>query len=135
MMRRILALTLALAGGLSPAWAQDRDAIEAVIGSQLEAFVDRDIATAWSHASPMIKGMFGTPSNFGMMVERGYPMVWDNAERDFQELEGTEAQAMQKVFVRDAQGQGWFLLYEMIETPDGWKINGVRVLPAPELAA
>lgn len=133
-MRKVM-MILAMVGWMAPALAQDRDAIQDVIGSQLQAFTDRDLATAWSHASPMIKGMFGTPANFGTMVERGYPMVWDNADRRFQELEGTDAQAMQKVFIRDTQGQGWILLYQMIETPQGWKINGVQVLPAPERSA
>ena len=65
---------------LLPAAARAQDAtIEDVITDQLQAFVDRDIASASEHASPMIPGMFGTPENFGMMLRNGYPMVWDNS--------------------------------------------------------
>ena len=132
---RILALTALIWSLATAAAAQDRDAIEDVIGSQLQAFNDRDIDTAWTFASPMIQGMFGTPGNFGNMVRNGYPMVWDNSDTRFMELEGGPVQFMQRVFIRDPNGDGWLLEYAMIETADGWRINGVRVLPAPDLAA
>jgi hypothetical protein len=32
----------------------------------------------------------------------------------------------------DAAGAGWIVDYEMIETPEGWRINGVTVRPAPD---
>ena len=132
---RIAAMILALWAMIGPAWAQDRDAIEDVIGSQLQAFTDRDVNTAFTFASPMIQGMFGTPGNFGKMVENGYPMVWDNNNAEFRELEGSGALVLQRVYVRDADGAGWILSYAMLETDDGWKINGVSVVPAPDLAA
>ena len=37
--------------------------------------------------------------------------------------------------IDDAEGRGWVLDYEMIELPEGWRINGVQVLPAPDVAA
>lgn len=132
---RFLMMVLVIWAWMAPAQAQDKDAVEDVISDQLQAFVDRDVARAWTHASPMIQGMFGTATNFGQMVERGYPMVWDNAARTFQDYQGAGEQARQKVFIRDNDGNGWILLYEMIDTVNGWKINGVQVLPAPELAA
>ena len=58
-MRQFLAacaMLLALAGMVR---AQDRGAIEDVIGRQLEAFNQRDVEMAWTYASPMIQGMFG----------------------------------------------------------------------------
>jgi hypothetical protein len=39
------------------------------------------------------------------------------------------------VLVTDAQGVPFVLEYQMIETPDGWQINGVQVLRAPEVGA
>lgn len=117
------------------ATAQSEPAIEDVITQQLQAFNDRDIETAWTFASPMIQGMFGTAGRFGTMVQQGYPMVWDNSEAAFLEAEPMGGQIIQKVFVRDPTGAGWVLSYAMIQTPDGWKINGVSIEPAPELAA
>ena len=130
----LLALTLAA----SPALAQeegDAAAIEAVIADQLADFNARDVAGAWEHASPMIQGMFGTPETFGTMVATGYPMVWTNTDADFMAVEDIGGTLHQKVLVRDAEGAGWVLDYEMVEVEGRWLINGVFVQPAPELSA
>jgi len=121
--------------GAQDSGAQDSGAIEDVIGSQLQAFNDRDVDEAFSYASPMIKGMFGTPQNFGLMVERGYPMVWTNSDARFLDLREVAGRLYQRVLVRDAQGGLHVLEYQMIETPEGWQINGVSVLPAPDVGA
>lgn len=115
--------------------AADRTAIEAVIAGQLRDFVARDVPGAWEDASPTIQGIFGTPENFGAMVENGYPMVWDNSDARFLELREEAGALRQKVMVEDREGRLWVLDYEMVELPEGWKINGVMVLPAPDLAA
>ncbi|SHI87526.1 DUF4864 domain-containing protein [Wenxinia saemankumensis] len=128
---RLAALTAALVLAAAPAVAQD--AIEDVISSQLEAFNDRDVGTAWSFASPMIRGMFGTPGNFGEMVEQGYPMVWTNSEARFLQREPRGERQVQRVMVTDAEGAIHMLDYYMVETPQGWQIDGVTLLPAPEL--
>jgi hypothetical protein len=116
-------------------FAQDQDAIEGVIGNQLEAFNSRDIDAAWTYASPNIKNMFGSSANFGNMVQQGYPMVWDNAEVRFLELRDVRGNLWQKVMVRDASGGLHILDYQMIETPDGWQINGVQLLAPPDVGA
>jgi len=132
---RILALVLGFWIAASAAAAQDSDAIEDVIGSQLEAFNNRDVSEAWQYASPNIKRLFGSSDNFGMMVQRGYPMVWDNADVRFLELRDVAGNLWQKVMVRDAQGGLHILDYQMVETAEGWQINGVQLLPAPDVGA
>lgn len=132
---RIFVVIFAVWAWMMPAIAQDSSAIEDVISQQLQAFNDRDVETAWGFASPMIQGMFGNPGRFGSMVQQGYPMVWDNRDADFLELEDQAGVLKQRVLIRDVEGKGWLLLYTMIETADGWKINGVQVVPAPELSA
>ncbi len=136
-MLRIVGLVLGLWVSMWPALAkaQDADAIQGVIASQLQAFNDRDVATAFTYASPMIKGMFGNPANFGMMVEQGYPMVWDNSDVQFQELEEVNGVLVQRVQMRDADGNRYMAAYAMIETLDGWQINGVSIIPAPDVGA
>lgn len=134
-MMRILIMILGLWMAATAVIAQDADAIEGVIGNQLEAFNDRDVEGAWQYASPNIKRMFGSAGNFGMMVEQGYPMVWDNAEVRFLELRDVSGNLWQKVMVRDAQGGLHILDYQMIETANGWQINGVQLLPAPDVGA
>ncbi len=134
-MARIMGFILALVLSVGAARAQDADAIAGVIGSQLQAFNDRDVDAAFSYASPMIKGMFGTPQNFGLMVERGYPMVWTNSDARYLDLREVAGRLFQRVMIRDAQGGLHVLEYQMIETPEGWQINGVSVLPAPDVGA
>ncbi len=132
---RILAFVFGFWMAATAVFAQDSDAIETVIGNQLEAFNDRDISEAWQYASPNIKRLFGDPGNFGMMVQQGYPMVWDNADVRFLELRDQGGMLWQKVMVRDAQGGLHILDYQMVETAQGWQINGVRLLPAPDVGA
>ena len=64
----------------SPAVSQDmlepNPGIEDTIRGQMDAFLERDVAQAFTFASPNIQGMFGSAENFGRMVENGYPMVW-----------------------------------------------------------
>ena len=134
-MLRIWMMLAAVVMWAGAAQAQDSAEIEDVITQQLNAFVERDVEGAWQFASPMIQRMFRTPGNFGRMVEEGYPMVWDNRDAEFMENDGADGLIQQKVFIRDTEGNGWLLLYAMIETADGWRINGVQVVPAPELAA
>ncbi|MEN8917114.1 MAG: DUF4864 domain-containing protein [Octadecabacter sp.] len=112
--------------------AQD-SSIENVIRDQLQSFNERDVAGAWEHASPMIKGMFGTPENFAMMVENGYPMVWDNTDVRFLDRTEFESLTRQEVQIQGPDGLFYILDYQMIETPDGWQINGVQVIPAPDV--
>lgn len=131
---RLLGLMLALPVAVQAQDAGDGVAIEAVIADQLGDFVARDVPGAWENASPMIQGMFGSAENFGAMVENGYPMVWDNSDARFMELREEAGALRQKVMIEDPEGRLWVLDYEMIELPEGWKINGVMVLPAPDLA-
>lgn len=134
MLKRILMAGCALVFMAGTAFGQAKDAIEDVIGSQLQAFNDRDVTEAFSYASPMIKGIFRDPANFGMMVERGYPMVWDNADVRFLDLREENGLTLQRVMIKDADGTLHTLEYAMIETADGWQINGVQLVQ-PDLAA
>ena len=115
-----------------PALAQDTP-IEQTIQSQIDAFMADDFATAFSFASPNIKGMFGTAENFGAMVKNGYPMVYRPAEVEMGELREVAGNLWQRVRVVDQAGKAWYLDYMMIETAEGWQINAVQLLPAPDI--
>ena len=110
-------------------------AIEGVIQSQIEAFLADDFETAFTFASPNIQGLFGTPERFGMMVRQGYPMVWRPADVQYLELAEIGGQVWQRVMITDQAGAVHMLGYQMIETGDGWQINGVRILQAPQVGA
>ncbi len=137
-----LALSLAVVANalaLRPAQAQevlppDPD-IEAVIGGQFDAFRAEDVQEAWQFASPNIQGLFGSPERFGTMVRQGYPMVWNPGEVNFIDLQQLGGLIVQRVEVIDQNGMLHYLGYAMIETENGWRINGVQVLDAPTFGA
>lgn len=122
-----------------PAHAQEVVApdpgIEATISGQMEAFLDRDVDAAFGYASPMIKGLFRSPQNFGAMVEQGYPMVWTPSDVTFGDLRQENGALYQKVVVTGPGGRVHVLDYKMIETEDGWRIDGVQVLRQDAFAA
>lgn len=132
-MLRIVVFVLGLLALTLPARAQDAQAIEGVIADQLEAFNAREVEQAWTYASPMIQRLFGNPANFGMMVMQGYPMVWTSTGAEFLDLRDADGRLTQTVLLRDAQGGRHLLDYAMIETAEGWKINGVFLVPQPDV--
>lgn len=130
--RLILILGLALLAG--KALAQEEE-IEAVIAAQMEAFRAEDAGQAFTYASPMIQSMFGNAQTFGMMVQRGYPMVWDNASVEFLELRREGPFVWQKLLLRDEAGALHVLDYQMMLLGGDWRINGVQLVPAPDVGA
>jgi hypothetical protein len=127
----VLVVATSLAAVVPDARAQvARDpAIESTIQSQFDAFLKDDVATAFSFASPNIKGLFGTPENFGRMVQNGYPMVWRPSGVKYLELREVAGRLWQRVMVTDQAGRTHLLDYQMVQTADGWQINAVQLLP------
>jgi hypothetical protein len=131
-MRNGLYAVLLAAALAVPAVAQEAP-IQETIQSQIEAFQADDFARAFTYASPTIKGMFGTPENFGAMVKQGYPMVYRPSEVQMMELREVAGNLWQRVRITDRAGAGWYLDYMMVETAEGWQINAVQILPAPDV--
>ncbi|MCX7889214.1 MAG: DUF4864 domain-containing protein [Rhodobacteraceae bacterium] len=127
------ALALAVLPSAAPADEADAPAIRGVIRSQVDAFLREDAATAFTFASPTIRGIFGTPDAFGLMVRRGYPMIWAPESVEFLGLREVAGRPYQRVLFRDAAGAIFLFDYEMVKGPDGWKINGVFPV-APDAA-
>lgn len=120
-----LALWLALvpqvrADGLDGAAIRDR------ISAQFEAFEAGDLPAAFAIASPGIQALFGTPQGFGVMVQRGYPMVWRPAEVRYLGLRQDQGLIWQRVMIRDQAGVLHLFDYQMVPSASGWRINGVR---------
>lgn len=131
-----LTLGLTLAGSL---WAEDvlppEPAIEDTIQSQIDAFLEDDFATAFSFASPNLRTMFRTPENFGAMVRQGYPMVWRPDAVSFGDLRSISGGMYQRVIVTDEAGNLHYLDYQMQQVDGQWRIAGVQILQAPDVAA
>ena len=129
-----LILAVALAFGLTtaaPAQLAENPAIQNTIQGQIDAFLVDDFATAFTFASPNIRGLFRTPENFGLMVRQGYPMVWRPAQVEFLGLREEAGRLWQRIQVQDANGIFHQLDYNMIQTENGWQINGVRMVEMP----
>jgi hypothetical protein len=133
-MRQLL-LAVSLSAGLASGVFAQSDEIEANISAQIQAFRADDFATAFTFASPNIQRLFGDPENFGIMVRRGYPMVWRPADVRFLELREISGALWQKVMITDGDGRVHLLDYQMIQQENGWKINGVQLLGNSDPAA
>lgn len=133
---KILASFLLIFTLFAPLGASAQNAeIEGVITSQIEAFKVDDFAKAFTFAAPNIRGIFRTPDNFGRMVSQGYPMVWRPAEVQYRDLTERGGFSFQNVLITDAQGRVFLLEYSMVETSEGWKIAGVRILENAAISA
>ena len=133
-MRTVL-FSLLLAFGLAGASAAQDDPVSSVIQNQLDAFLEDDFATAFSFASPTIKQMFGSPERFESMVRNGYPMVHRPAGVEYLDQRSEGGRVYQTVEIVDQAGAAHYLEYEMVETPYGWQINGVRFVQPPSVGA
>ncbi|WP_146590062.1 DUF4864 domain-containing protein [Puniceibacterium confluentis] len=138
-MKRLIVAVLTVLSLVTTAWAQEPVArnpeIESTIQRQIDAFKADDLATAFSFAAPSIQGMFRTPDVFGMMVKRGYPMVWRPGDVRFTELRDEGSEMAQRVLIRDQEGRSHLLEYRLIDEGGQWRISGVQLLPQPGVAA
>lgn len=136
-MRHIFIVLTVFLGLAMPALAKDTKqmAIEAIITDQIAAFQADDFPKAFSFASPNIQGIFGSSENFGLMVKRGYPMVYRPDRVQMLELRDVDGRLWQRVLVTDQAGATHLLDYQVIETPDGWQINAVQLLPQSGVGA
>ncbi|MEE3360022.1 MAG: DUF4864 domain-containing protein [Pseudomonadota bacterium] len=108
--------------------------IENVIRDQMTAFEADDFDTAFGFAAPNIQMIFRNSDNFGMMVRRGYPMVWRPAGVRFGPLRTIDGTLWQQVIVTDQEGRLHVLDYAMEDIGGQWRIAGVQLIPAPDVA-
>jgi hypothetical protein len=134
MVRILVGLAFCCWAGIATAQDAPTRDIQNTISNQMDAFRQGNVDGAWIFAAPNIRRMFGQdPSAFGRMVERGYPMVWNNDQVQFGELRVLNGHVWQQVRVTDAAGGQQLLDYMMLQTDAGWKIAAVQVLGAPDV--
>ena len=126
-----------LLASLAPRAAQAQQNSEAaipdVISRQIEAFRAGDMETAFTFASPGLQRYFVSPDYFGQMVLGGYQMVSNPQEMRFLDRRAQDGRIVQRLFVRGADGREYMLDYHMIEAEGRWRINGVNILPVPDV--
>ncbi|MDW4551134.1 DUF4864 domain-containing protein [Defluviimonas sp. D31] len=125
------ALALMLLAPVLPARGEDGAEIRGVIGAQIEAFAADDLAAAFGFASPMIRHMFQTPETFGNMVRQGYPMIWRPGAVRYLGLREEDGRMLQRMGFVDGEGRLHLFDYDMVQSRDGWRINGVHPVSAP----
>jgi Domain of unknown function (DUF4864) len=111
-----------------------KQAMQAAISAQLDAFnADRD-ADAYAQAAPAIKNYFPTIESFLSMVKRGYGPVYRHKSYSFGSSFADHAgRNAQRVIIDAADGKRYEALYTLELQPDGsWKISGCTLL---EIAA
>ena len=136
-MRRVVFAALLVVAAALAAFAQEarNQAIEGTLQGQIAAFLVDDFGAAFEFASPNIRRIFGNSDDFGDMVRQGYPMVWRPAEVRFLYLRELGGLMVQRVMIRDQAGVFHVLAYQMQPGTDGWQINGVRLVPQPDVGA
>ena len=115
--------------------ADERTDIQNTISNQLKAFAVDDFTEAFTHASPVIKDIFGSVENFSNMVKKGYPMVWRYNNFQFLKLEETAQGYSQIVRITNKKDELFLLKYFMQNISGIWKISGVSVIEASDFSA
>lgn len=132
----IVLLMLPVSGFVRAQGSAEGPAIRDVIASQLDAFGRDDGPGAFAFASPTIRGKFQSPKIFIDMVRRHYAPVYRPSEVSFQELRAGPRGPVQEVLLVTPDGTVVMALYFMQKQPDAsWKINGVRLIEAPDLTS
>ena len=107
------------------------DTVQSVIQQQIDAFLNDDAATAYSFASPAIRGKFPSEDKFFEMVKRGYAPVYRPGNFAFGRSKVTGDMVVQEVQISGPDGKDWTALYQVVKQPDGsFKINGVHMVKA-----
>jgi hypothetical protein len=127
----LAASLLAVLAAFAPARADEAASARDIIESQINAFLNDDMATAYSFASPAIKQIYPDKSRFFDMVKRGYQPVYRPGNfafgRSKAAADGTGI--VQEVIIQGPGGQDWTALYSLERQPDGsFKINGVQMI-------
>jgi hypothetical protein len=107
------------------------DTVQSVIQEQITAFLNDDAKTAYSFASPSIRGKFSTEAAFFDMVKKGYAPVYRAGNFAFGRSKMTGGTVVQEVLISGPDGKDWTALYQVVRQPDGsYKINGVHIVRA-----
>ena len=113
----------------------DRQAIEATIRSQLEAFGREDADGAFRFASPDIQRLFRSADAFMAMVREHYAPVYRATSVNFVKLETAGGQWIETVQLVDGEGRVWRALFTMRRQPDkSWKVGGCQLVQTSAIA-
>ncbi len=101
-----------------------------VIESQIVAFLNDDVDSAYSFATTGVQKIFPEPQRFFDMVKRNYAPVYRPGNyafgRALSETDG--ATIAQELLITGPKGKNWRAVYVLERQDDGnYRINGVRL--------
>ena len=137
----LLALVMAIGLPWTPAQAAplseaDETSVRAVVEGQLAALASDDAGRAFSFAAPNVRQSVGSAERFMAMVRAHYPAIYRPASTAFikpesyGESDPQGNQAIQRVHLRDDEGNAWVATYSLRRQSDKtWRITGCKVVP------
>lgn len=131
----ISAASASAAEGQETLGQADRDAIQAVINAQLDAFRHDDADGAFALNTPNIRAQFHDPNTFMEIVKRGYAPVYRPKSVLFGPVVKVNDQWMQSVEILGPGGELVEAVFTMEQIADNWAIGGCRLRPSKSRAA
>ena len=98
------------------------------ISSQIGAFKKNDVEEAYTFAAPNIQAQFPNPENFGLMVRKGYPVIWKPKSFKFVKFKDFGDKCIQRVLFQSYDGSLETYDYILEKYNNLWKIAGVLTI-------
>ena len=98
------------------------------ISSQIDAFKKNDFNRAYTFAAPNIQAQFPSPEVFGLMVRKGYPIIWRPKSFKFTEFKDLGNRFIQRVLFQSNSGSLESYDYILEKNDNAWKIAGVLTI-------
>ena len=102
---------------------------QAVIESQLKAFINKDAEGAFFNASPYIKMRFNNPQDFMSMVKNYYEPVYNPKNYYFMESKFFEGAIYHQLQIVSQNNVSYLAMYSLIKDKGEWKISGCSIYP------
>tara|TARA_B100000242_G_C42971460_1_gene450772 strand:+ start:616 stop:1047 length:432 start_codon:yes stop_codon:yes gene_type:complete len=99
--------------------------VQNTISSQIDAFKQNDSNRAYTFAAPNIQAQFPSPEAFGLMVRKGYPVIWRPKSFKFSEFKDLGNRSIQRVLFQSYKGSLETYDYILEKYDNVWKIAGV----------
>ncbi len=128
----ILVITALFLNGLAKAENSLQNEIsktQDIINSQIQAFLKRDAALAFSYAAPIIKLKFNNPEEFMRMVKNYYEPVYNPKQYYFIESKYFDGSIYHQLQIISQSNMSYLATYSLIKDNNEWKISGCAVIP------
>ena len=102
--------------------------VRGIISAQIDAFKKNDFKKAYTFAAPNIKAQFASPEVFGLMVRKGYPVIWRPKSYKFTKFKSLGNRCIQRVLFQSYDSSLETYDYILEKNDDIWQISGVLTI-------